>query len=146
MLLLAYRHGALNLHPQYFTGFAAYPSDFAAKKLATPTGPSLVGWLWTAFGALIMGGLMTARHYLIWWPFHPLGFAVSTGWVMNSIWFSIFLAWLIKVLALKYGGPRTYALTRPFFIGIVLGQFVAAGLWLVIDGFTGMVGNSIPVY
>ena len=146
MLHLAYRDGALNLHPQYFTGFAAYPSDFAAKKLATPTGPSLVGWLWTAFGALIMGGLMTARHYLIWWPFHPLGFAVSTGWVMNSIWFSIFLAWLIKVLALKYGGPRTYALTRPFFIGIVLGQFVAAGLWLVIDGFTGMVGNSIPVY
>ena len=146
MLHLAYRDGALNLHPQYFTGFAAYPSDFAAKKLATPTGPSLDGWLWTGFGALIMGALMAARHFFIWWPFHPLGFVVSTGWVMNSIWFSIFLAWLIKTIALKYGGPRTYTLTRPFFIGVVLGQFVAAGLWLVIDGFTGMVGNSIPVY
>jgi hypothetical protein len=53
---------------------------------------------------------------------------------------------LIKITALKYGGPRTYALTRPFFIGVVIGQFVAAGLWLVIDGFTGMVGNSVPVY
>ena len=146
MLHLAYRDGALNLHPQYFTGFAAYPSDFAAQKLANPTGPSLVGWLWTGFGALIMGGLMAARHFFIWWPFHPLGFAVSTGWVMNSIWFSIFLAWSIKVVALKYGGPRTYALTRPFFIGIVIGQFVAAGLWLVIDSFTGMVGNQTPVY
>ena len=146
MLHIAYRDGALNLHPQYFTGFAAYPSDFAAKKLATPTGPDLIGWLWTGFGTLIMGGLMAARHYFIWWPFHPLGFAVSTGWVMNSIWFSIFLAWLIKIIALKYGGPRTYALTRPFFIGVVIGQFVAAGLWLVIDGFTGMVGNSVPVY
>ena len=146
MLHLAYRDGAVNLHPQYFTGFAAYPSDFAAQKLANPTGPSLAGWLWTGFGALIMGGLMAARHFFVWWPFHPLGFAVSTGWVMNSIWFSIFLAWLIKITVLKYGGPRTYFLTRPFFIGIVLGQFVAAGLWLVVDGFTGMVGNRTPVY
>ena len=146
MLHLAYRDGALNLHPQYFTGFAQYPSDFPAKKLATPTGPDLIGWLWTGFGALVMGGLMTARHFFMWWPFHPLGFAVSTGWVMNSIWFSIFLAWMIKIIALKYGGPRTYALTRPFFVGVVLGQFVAAGLWLVIDSFTGMVGNRTPVY
>ena len=146
MLHLAYRDGALNLHPQYFTGFAQYPSDFPAKKLANPTGPDIVGWLWTGFGALVMGGLMTARHYFVWWPFHPLGFAVSTGWVMNSIWFSIFLAWLIKIIALKYGGPRTYALTRPFFIGVVVGQFLAAGIWLVIDGFTGMVGNRTPVY
>ena len=146
MLHLAYRDGAVNLHPQYFTGFATYPSDFAAQKLANPTGPSLAGWLWTGFGALIMGGLMAARHFFVWWPFHPLGFAVSTGWVMNSIWFSIFLAWLIKIIVLKYGGPRTYFLTRPFFIGIVLGQFVAAGLWLVVDGFTGMVGNRTPVY
>ena len=146
MLHLAYRDGALNLHPQYFTGFAQYPSDFPAKKLANPTGPDIVGWLWTGFGALVMGGLMTARHYFVWWPFHPLGFAVSTGWVMNSIWFSIFLAWLIKIIALKYGGPRTYSLTRPFFIGVVVGQFLAAGIWLVIDGFTGMVGNSTPVY
>ena len=64
MLHLAYRDGALNLHPQYFTGFAAYPSDFAAQKLANPTGPSLVGWLWTGFGALIMGVLSSQLTFL----------------------------------------------------------------------------------
>lgn len=146
MLHLAYRDGALNLHPQYFTGFAQYPSEFPAQKLTNPTGPDLVGWLWTGLGAAIMGGLMAARHFFVWWPFHPLGFVVSTGWVMNSIWFSIFLAWMIKVIVLKYGGPRTYAQTRPFFVGVVLGQFTAAGLWLLIDGFTGTIGNTIPVY
>ena len=41
MLHLAYRDGALNLPPQYFTGFAQYPSDFPAKKLANPTGQLL---------------------------------------------------------------------------------------------------------
>ena len=146
MLYLAYRDGALNLHPQYFTGFAAYPSSFAAQKLTTPTGPSLVGWLWTAAGGLVMGVLMLARHQFIWWPFHPLGFAISPGWVMNSIWFSIFLAWMIKGIVLKYGGPGFYQKTRPFFIGIVLGQFVVGGTWLLIDAYTGMVGNSVPVY
>ncbi len=146
MLYLAYRDGALNLHPQYFTGFAQYPSSFAAKKLANPTDPNLVGWLWTGAGGLVMAGLMVARHTLVWWPLHPLGFAVSTGWVMNSIWFSIFLAWLIKIIVLKYGGPAMYQRTRPFFLGVVLGQFVVGGLWLLIDSFTGMVGNTIPVY
>ena len=146
LLYLAYRDGALNLHRQYFGTFATYPSSFAAQKLANPTGPSLSGWLWTAVGGLIMGGLMVARHKFIWWPFHPLGFAVSMGWAMVNIWFSVFLAWMIKVLVLKYGGPALYQKTRPFFLGIVLGQFVVGGLWLIIDGFTGMVGNRVPVY
>jgi len=56
------------------------------------------------------------------------------------------LAWMIKVIALKYGGPVFYHKTRPFFIGVVLGQFVVGGTWLLIDAFTGMVGNGIPVY
>ena len=146
MLHLAYRDGALNLHRQYFTTFASYPSSFAAQKLATPTGPSLSGWLWTASGSLIMALLMVARHKFLWWPFHPLGFAVSMGWVMNSIWFSVFLAWLIKVVVLKYGGPSMYQKTRPFFLGVVLGQFVVGGIWLLVDAYTGMVGNVIPVY
>ena len=146
LLYIAYRDGALNLHRQYFGTFATYPSSFAAQKLANPTGPSLSGWLWTAVGGLIMAGLMVARHKFIWWPFHPLGFAVSMGWAMVNIWFSVFLAWMIKVLVLKYGGPALYQKTRPFFLGIVLGQFVVGGLWLLIDGFTGMVGNRIPVY
>lgn len=146
MLYLAYRDGALNLHPQYFTTFASYPSSFAAQKLANPIGPSLSGWLWTAVGGSVMAGLMVARHKFVWWPFHPLGFAVSMGWAMNNIWFSIFLAWLIKVVVLKYGGPRMYQQTRPFFLGVVLGQFVVGGFWLLIDSYTGMVGNVVPVY
>ncbi len=146
LLHLAYRDGALNLHRQYFGGFARYPSSFAAQKLANPTGPNWIGWLWTGGGGGVMALLMMARHRFVWWPLHPLGFAVSPGWALNRIWFSLFLAWLIKVVVLKYGGPGLYRSTRPFFLGIVLGQFVVGGLWLVIDGFTGTVGNSIPVY
>ena len=144
-LHLAYHYGGVNLHSQFFHSFASYPSRFAARKLMNPTGPSLSGWLWILSGAAVMILLLLARHHFIWWPFHPIGFVVSMGWVMNHMWFSIFLAWLIKGVILKYGGASLYQKLKPFFLGLILGQFVTGGMWLLIDHFTGMTGNVIPV-
>ena len=144
-LSVAYRDGALNLHPQFFTGFASSPSGFAALKLLEPTGPSVSGYLWLLSGAVVMGMLMLARQHVNWWPFHPLGYAVSQGWTMNYVWFPVFLAWLTKLLILKYGGAEAYRKTRPFFMGLVLGHFTVGGVWLLIDSATGTVGNVISV-
>ena len=44
------------------------------------------------------------------------------------------------------GGARTYERTKPFFLGLVMGQLVVGGVWLVIDSMTGTVGNVIPVF
>ncbi|MXX39372.1 MAG: hypothetical protein F4Z85_15145 [Gemmatimonadetes bacterium] len=145
-LHLAYTHGAVNLHRQYFSTFATEPSKFAAQQLLHPTGPDAIGWLWTGGGALLMSTLIGARNHWAWWPLHPLGFAASMAWVMDHIWFSIFLAWFVKTLVLRFGGAALYQKTVPFFLGIALGQIVTAGVWLIIDGFTGTVGNRLPVY
>ena len=145
-LYLAYRHGGVNLNSQFFGGFPTYPSQFAARKLTQPTGPSLGGWLWTLGGGVVMTLLLIGRHRFSGWPLHPLGFAVSTGWTMGVIWSSILLAWAIKGVVLKYGGAGVYQKTRPFFIGLIMGQFVVAGLWLIVDSITGTVGNVIPVF
>ena len=53
------------------------------------------------------------------------------------------MAWLCKVLVLKYGGARWYRRTKPFFLGMILGQYASGGMWIVIDGFTGMQGNYL---
>ena len=145
-LHLAYTHGAVNLHAQYFSGFAYNPSTFAIQKLLHPTGPDGTGWLWTGGGALLMGALILARNHWAWWPLHPIGFAASMGWVMDQIWFSILLAWLIKTLALCFGGASLYRKTVPFFLGLALGQIVVGGCWLLIDALTGTVGNRLRVY
>ncbi len=145
-LHLAYDYGGVNLHNQFFgQSFPSYPSRFALRKLSEPSGVSVDGWLWTLSGGLVMALLMIARQRLMWWPFHPLGFAVSAGWTMRYIWFSVFLAWLIKLAILRYGGVGLYHKIRPFFLGLIAGQFATGGLWLVIDAFTGTVGNVIPV-
>ncbi|MCY3789667.1 MAG: hypothetical protein OXH63_12860, partial [Gemmatimonadetes bacterium] len=146
-LNLGYQYGALNLHRQYFSGlFAWEPFRFAARFIETPTGPYWLGWLWNGVGAAVMALLLWARHHLLWWPLHPIGYVASGTWILGNIWFSIFLAWLIKSIVLKYMGPNGYRSTRWFFLGVILGQFASGGAWLVIDGFTGMTGNVIRMY
>ncbi len=145
LLYLAHRHGGVNLHPQYFKQFAAMPADLFARQLATPSEISISGWAWTSAGAIVMGLLFLARERLGWWPLHPVGFPVSMGWVMDVVWFSVFLAWAAKMIVLRSGGPGLYARSRPLFLGLALGQIVAGGLWLMVDCFTGTVGNRIPM-
>jgi len=62
---------------------------------------------------------------------------------MDQLWLSIFLAWLVKITVMKYGGPTLYRRTRPFFLGLILGQFVISGIWIFIDYFTGMTDNRV---
>ena len=58
-------------------------------------------------------------------------------------WLSIFLAWLCKATILRYGGVRAYRALLPFFLGLILGEFTTACLWLFIDGAYGVEGNMI---
>jgi len=96
-------------------------------------------------GASAMGVLTILQHKFLWWPLHPLGLTVAGSRVMELTWFRIFLAWLVKIVVLRYGEPRLFRALRPFFLGLVLGQFVSASLWTMIDGLTGMTDNIIFV-
>ncbi len=66
------------------------------------------------------------------WPLHPLMFLVwGTPW-MTEYAPSFLLAWVLKGLIMKYGGQKSYLKARPFFIGLVAGEFAAAMLWAVV--------------
>ena len=73
--------------------------------------------------------LTTARTQLMWFPLHPLGYALSGTWTMTVFWFACVVAWLLKIIILRYGGMKLYARARPFFLGMVLGEFTMAVLW-----------------
>jgi hypothetical protein len=141
ILDLAYRYGGINTDQFFFGGAARYPFDNAATRMATLDGPHWENWGYAGIGASVMALLMLARQRFLWWPFHPLGFPISA--VSGTMFFSVFLAWFIKTAVLKYGGPSLYLRTRPFFLGLILGQFVTAGVWYAIDYFAGSSGNSV---
>ena len=145
VLHLSYAYGGINLNGWFFgpTGGPVYPFNFISGHLNDPQGPNIVGWISTISGGAVMGLLMLARQHFLWWPLHPLGFAVSTISMTNYISFSVFLAWLIKSIMLRYGGPSLFQRARPFFLGLILGQFAVAGIWLIIDYLTGMTDNNI---
>ncbi len=90
-----------------------------------------------------MASLLILQRRFLWWPLHPLGFVVSMDRVMDTAWFPVFVAWLTKSLVLRYGGHKVYRSLIPLFYGLILGQFVAGGFWLIVDYFTGMMGNGL---
>ena len=143
ILYLAYEYGGINLNGWFFGGGTRAPFDYITTKLSAPTEPNIDGWIHTVVGGGIMALLMWARHQLLWWPLHPIGYPIGAVWLMDQLWFSIALAWLLKLAAMKYGGPSLFRRARPFFLGLIVGQFFIAGLWLIIDFFTGMTDNVV---
>jgi hypothetical protein len=75
------------------------------------------------------------RWRFLWWRLHPLGYAVSTIWAMNFMWFSMFLGSTASWLITRFGGLPSYRKARPFFLGLILGDFLMLGFWLVLDAF-----------
>jgi hypothetical protein len=144
ILHLAYTHGGINLHTWFFGAGARTPFEFVATKLSNQPGVQWEGWMFKGIGAGTMALLMYLRHHFLWWPLHPLGFTICTvSFIVARIWFSFFIAWLLKLVVLKYGGPSLYRQVTPLFMGLVLGQFCNAGFWILIDTATGTVGNGI---
>jgi hypothetical protein len=93
---------------------------------------------WIALTFFIIGIIFTAflafmRTLYWWWPFHPLGYALSASWTMIVFWFPVFLAWLIKYPLMRYGGVRLYLKIRPFFLGMIFGEFSMAVIWTLIS-------------
>ena len=80
-----------------------------------------------AIGAGLAGLLSLAQYRFAGWPLHPVGLGIALTNTVSIDWFGIFLAWLIKLLALRYGGIRLYRTLLPFFIGLILGTCVGVG-------------------
>ncbi len=105
------------------TGWDRYAGWLKAPKPANTSAALAiaVGFLFAAF-------LQAMRVRFFWWPFHPLAYAVSGSWEMNLLWLPLLIAWLTKVVLLRYGGMRTFSAALPFFYGLILGQFIPGSL------------------
>jgi len=97
--------------------------------LSHPTGPDPMLMNQLGFGFIFTVFLMIMTRRYLWWPFHPVGYAVGSGWAIGYMWFSVFLSWLAKRLILSYGGSKAYRTAVPLFLGLILGQFFMGSFW-----------------
>jgi hypothetical protein len=142
VLQMVYQHGGTNLDPWRFKNGPKSVFDMAVRTME-PTPVYWKGLEFFAVGGTVMFLLTFLRQRLLWWPLHPLGFPIGANLLMNRIWFSVFIAWGIKTMMLRYGGPVVYRRSQAFFLGLIMGETLCNGLWVVVDYFTGMVGNPI---
>lgn len=143
-LKLIYNRGALNLGGwTYMTsplgpfkkieGFLKYPKD--------------TNWMDLSFiliGAAFMLFLCLMRVRFIWWGIHPIGYIAASKYHASCIWFSVFLGWFFKYLVLRYGGVRLYRNIRPLFLGLVVGECIMGGAFIVLGLITGKGYRFLP--
>ena len=142
-LYYAYQSGANNANSWFFLSGPRYTIDFAANFLRTPVDPDLAGMGLMGLGGAIMLGLYWVRGHVLSFPVHPMGLAVSQIMLTRHMWFSVFLVWLVKAALIRYGGPHLLRRVRPFFLGLILGQFAAIAFWLAVDLVTGAQGHGL---
>jgi len=139
---MAYQHGGINLNSWFFKSAPAVAYKFAQRNIES-TGIYWTGWGFFAGGGLTMLLMTIARQRFYWWPVHPIGFPIGGNYLMEKVWFSIFCAWFIKLVLMRYGGANLFKKSQKFFLGLIAGQFMCSGVWLVLDYFTGKIGNVI---
>ena len=139
LLRAAYTHGGVAINTYRFISLARASDQFvehvAAGQLKHTDwmSLSLVG-----YGALKVVLLSFLRMNYLWWPLHPVGYAMSYIVYLPREWLSVFIGWLCQTLLMRYGGFGAFSRYRPLFLGSIVGAMLAAGVWLIIDGFTGL--------
>ncbi len=142
LIFIGYKYGGINLG--HFYGWSTTLEFFRLQNILTKhQEASMKGVMNLSFGALfvVILGLMRQRFW--WWPFHPLGFVMGATYPMVLLWFSVLLGWLFKWSTLRFGGIVWYNKFRPFFLGLVLGEYLSGSLWLIICSITGRSGYGI---
>ena len=127
-LHIAYQHGGSSLerfaHVLYtrLANWLTDPSDELDYSGLTSIG--------AGFGAVLLFAFM--RQKFLWWKLHPAGYAISNSMDINVFWFSILAGFTLKWLLIKYGGIKKYQQARPFFLGLILGEYIIGSIWTII--------------
>ena len=143
-LWLPYQRGGITMYGYVYQannqwGFQDYAGPMAGRVPFDWTNK-----VWFATGVGVMFFLTVMRTRYLWWPFHPLGYALMGSWTMIVFWAPCIIAWMLKVVILRYGGMRTYVFLRPMFLGLVLGEFGMAVIWAVVSWAWQVPAPSFP--
>jgi len=141
-LIVWHNIGALAQGESWRTMMGKQPFDRLQGYLRNPQPANPIELAFVAAGLLGTGFLFTMRTRLLVWPFHPVGYAMANTNSMGSQWFPFLLAWAAKSLILRYGGAKLYRAAQPFFLGLVVGDFLNGALYTILACFV----SSMKVY
>ena len=99
------------------------------SMLVSPTLQDIPGLLGAGAGAVIAVVLSVVRQKVNGFPLHPLGYAVGMTNTMEYMWCPFLIAWILKAITLRYSGIGGFRKLLPFFLGLILGDYVIPTFW-----------------
>ena len=136
-LKLGYAQGGLSLDSWYNGPASRIPADATANLVKGVKDASYWNIGWIGLGIVLTYGMMLARSRFAWFPLHPIGLLIAQSYPIATLWFSVFVGWMFKVLVSRFGGTDSYRKGVPLFLGLALGDVTMMVFWLVIDGWQG---------
>lgn len=144
-LWIIYHKGGLSLNSWFFRH---NPTLYFNESVGILRGNAPFDYrapVWFSIGGGFTFLLYAMRARFWWWPFHPLGYAMGCAWPATVYWSSFFVGWMVKSAILRYGGATSYRNFRPFFLGLILGEFGSGILWALLSGLFGVLSPAIPI-
>ena len=117
---------------RYGAGWGGEPMARLNRWFVSPMPPDPEGIAYFAYGLLLALLVVFMRMRFSWWHLHPAGYVISSTHSMRAYWLLFMMAWFIKWIILKKGGLKAYRTALPFFLGIILGEFIVGGLWTLL--------------
>jgi len=141
------------LHTYFRLGGATPKMETWALGFGVDTWESLAGWtqhpsppnpislVFVGVGLLGAIALALLRIKFLWFPFHPLAYALASSWGVNQLWMPLLIGSTAKFLTFRFGGLSLYRKSVPFFLGLILGEITVGSLWTIVGIVLG-----IPTY
>jgi hypothetical protein len=112
---------------QTYYGYDSY-NEFTNRLFDTVRGAHADSLFATGFGAAVVLVLQAIRTSSIGFPLHPVGYAIASTYASTFLWSTALITWIFKLFLLRYTGLKGYYRAVPFFLGLVLGEFVVGSL------------------
>jgi hypothetical protein len=125
----SYRTGELNIDRAFEGGTVGQvPETQPMNIVRNPDAKGL------AIGAGITAILAMLRARFAWFPLHPLGYVLASSFMMKSVWFAMFVAWIVRHIVLRIGGAKSI---RRGLVPFCVGMFTACIVSIVVFDVVG---------
>ena len=98
-----------------------------------PLDTDWIGVIFIGIGFTVMMALSYLRVKFFWLPLHPLGYVMASNQEMSDLWIPLLIALFLKWLILRHGGIQSYRRVIPFFLGLVLGDYLMGSMWSLLN-------------
>jgi hypothetical protein len=127
-LMVYHANGAAKLDAWRSYYLANEPFDFIRQIQNDRLSPDSGAIGWMSGGLVLTLALTLVRIHVPWWPLHPIGYVVNSTYMVQYMWPYFFIAFILMRVVSRYWGAGAISKMRRFFLGMILGHFVSAGL------------------